>query len=234
MALHAIARSITVALGSPDNLRSSIWRLWVQGDEVYFGALQLMPALKVSLHKSGKWHIAWCKSVTRPEPNNRVICKWRRPPPMRGFVPGISVVVDPFFPKQPFLNKAITDPEIKWLPLALYGKVLGLKTIIATKAADLDSSRLPPDERILARIPKSNGENVLLIAQNFSPPPWVWSSIAKWRSEIKIHYSADNFDKARLMDTTRALSISLPRYPHEAPAIYDLSLGWENVVADDD
>jgi hypothetical protein len=227
-----MTRSITVAVGSPDNLRSSIWRLWVQGDEVYFGALQLMPALKVSLHKSGKWHIAWCKSVTGRDRSNRVVCKWRRPPPTRGLVSGISVVVDPYFPKQPFMNKAITDPEIKWLPLALYGKVLGLKTVIATKEADLDSSRLPPNERILARIPKSNGENVLLISEVFTPPPWVWSSIAKWRAEITIHCHKDKFEEARFFDTTRALSISLPSYPHEAPAIYDLLLGWENVVAD--
>jgi hypothetical protein len=147
-------------------------------------------------------------------------------------VPGITVVVDPFFSKKPFMNKAITDPEINWLPLALFGKVLALKTVIATKSADLDSSRLTPDERILARIPKSNGENVLFIAHNFTPPPWVWSSIAKWRSEIKIHCHEDQFKEARFMDTTRALSISLPRYPHEAPAIYDLSLGWENVESD--
>jgi len=221
-------KSITVAVGSPDDLRSSIWRLWVQGDEVYFGAVQLLPALKVSLHKSGKWHIAWHKSLSIPA-KNRVVCRWRRPPPNSDrMLLAINVIVDPFFPKYPFKNKAITGPEINWLPLALFGRVLTLKVLFAMKGADLDSSQVPADVRVLARIPKSNGEDVLFLVQNFSPPAWVWTSIAKWRSEIKLHFR--DVDKADLLDVTRALSISLPNYPHEAPVIYDLSLGFENVA----
>lgn len=223
-----MSNSITVAVGSPDNLRSSIWRLWVQGDEVYFGAIQLLPSLKVSLHKSGNWHIAWHKSLS-VSAKDRIVCQWRRPPPNSDkMLPGINVIVDPYFPLEPFKNKAILDSEIKWLPLALFGKMLTLKVIFATKGADFDSSRVPIDVRILARIPKSNGEYVLCLAQDFSPPAWVWASIAKWRSEIKLHFK--DVDKTDPLDVTRALSISLPQYPHEAPVIYDLSLGFENVA----
>ena len=190
--------SITVAVGSPDNLRSSIWKLWVQGDEVYFGAVQLMPSFKVSLHKSGKWHIAWDKSVSSAK--DRIVCRWRRPPPNPDkMLLGINVIVDPYFPKEPFKNKAIVDPEIRWLPLALFGKMLTLKVIFATKGADFDSSRIPIDVRILARIPKSNGEYVIFLAQDFSPPAWVWTSIAKWRSEIKLNFKDVN--RADPLDT---------------------------------
>lgn len=222
-----MSNSITVAVGSPDNLRSSIWRLWVQGDEVYFGATQVMPALKVSLHKSGDWRIAWDKSFSPTK--NRIVCKWRRPPPNPDkMLPAINVIVDPYFPRHPFKNKAILDPEIKWLPLALFGKMLTLKIVFAMKGADLDSGQMPPSITILARLPKSNGEEILLLAQNFEPPAWVWTYIAKWRSEVKFHFKDP--DRADPLDVTRALSISLPQHPQEAPVIYDLSLGFENVA----
>jgi hypothetical protein len=103
--------SITVAVGSPDDLRSSIWTLWVQGDEVYFGARPFLPSLKVSLHKTGRWHIAWEKKQKNEK--TRIIHRWRRPPPFHnGLVDGIGVLIDPYFPKEPFKNRAITDPDI--------------------------------------------------------------------------------------------------------------------------
>jgi hypothetical protein len=99
-----MSESITVAVGSPDDLRSSIWRLWVQGDEVYFGARPMLPSLKISFHKTGKWHIAWEKGVKIKE-KTRIIYRWRRPPPFNnGLVDGVAILVDPFFPKEPFKN----------------------------------------------------------------------------------------------------------------------------------
>lgn len=222
---------ITVAVGSPDDLRSSIWRLWVQGDEVYFGAQQMLPTLKVSLHKSGTWQIAWNKK--QPKEKTRIICRWRRPPPLRnGLVDGVGVLIDPYFPKEPFRNKAITDPDIKWLPLALYGKFLALKVLVATKEADLDSSRFPPHERIIGRLKKTNGEEAILMAGDHPISLEIGQRFAKSRSDIKIHFRKNDVDKAGLLDKTRALSISLPKFPHEIPNIYDLSLGWENVSPD--
>jgi hypothetical protein len=224
-----MSESITVAVGSPDDLRSSIWRLWVQGDEVYFGAQLMLPSLKVSFHKTGRWHIAWQKGLKIKE-KTRIICKWRRPDPLNnGLINGIAVLVDPYLPRQPFKNKAIIDPDIKWLPLALYGKFLALKVVIATKKADLDSGRFAPDERILGRLKKANQEQVLLLAHDLPITLELGQRFAKSRSEIKIHFRKENIDRANLLDTTRALSITLPRFPHETPTIYDLSLGWENV-----
>jgi hypothetical protein len=224
-------KSITVAVGSPDNLRSSIWRLWVQGDEVYFGARAMLPTLKVSLHKTGQWHIAWDKKQKNEK--TRIIHRWRRPPPfLNGLVDGIGVLIDPYFPKEPFRNKAIIDPDIKWLPLAPYGKFLALKVLIATKQADLDSGRFPPHERILGRLMKANGEQAVLMAGDHPVTLELGQRFLKSRSEIKIHFRKNDVDKVNIFDNTRAFSISLPKLPHEIPNIYDLSLGWENVAPD--
>ena len=208
--------SITVAVGSPDDLRSSIWRLWIQGDEVYFGARPMMPSLKVSLHKSGKWRIAWSKSVTRADQaTDRVICRWRRPPYIQGWINAVIVFIDPYFPKQPFRNKAILDADIRWLPLARYGKILILRVAIATRQADLNSGRFSPDEQVLGRLRKSNGEHVLLILKNETPRPFVLKHIAKTRSDIKIHFRKADLEKADLADTTRALAFTPQNLPHE-------------------
>lgn len=56
-------KSITAAVGSPDDLRSAVWRLWVQGDEVYFGATMMLPSLKVSYR--GKTDVSCTAWVAR-------------------------------------------------------------------------------------------------------------------------------------------------------------------------
>jgi hypothetical protein len=45
------AEPILAAFGSPEHPRSSVWRLWVQKDEVYFGARTFLGGFKVSLHE---------------------------------------------------------------------------------------------------------------------------------------------------------------------------------------
>lgn len=222
--------SVTVAVGSPDDLRSWIWRLWVQGDEVYFGATPLLRSIKVSLHKTGKWHIAWNKGANPNKEKTRIICRWVRPPPLKsGFVECIAVFVDPYPAKEPFKNKAILNSDIKWLPLAPYGKYLIIKVLIATAKADMDSHRIPTNERILARLRKSNGEQAVLMAGEHPITLELGQRFLKNRSDPKIHFRPEDIDRAELFDMTRAVSFGFPRFPHEIPVIYDLSLGWENV-----
>jgi hypothetical protein len=95
--------------------------------------------------------------------------------------------------------------------------------LIATKQADLDYSRFPPHERILGRIKKANGEQAVLMAGDHPITLEPGQRFLKSRSEIKIHFRKSDVDKANLLDNTRALSISLPKLPHEIPNIYDLS-----------
>jgi hypothetical protein len=55
-------KPLIVAAGSPDDVRSSIWRLWIQGDDIYFGTRDTLPAFKISLHQSGIWRAAFVKT----------------------------------------------------------------------------------------------------------------------------------------------------------------------------
>jgi hypothetical protein len=57
---------LLVAVGSSDDVRSSIWRLWVRKNDVYFGTTDSLPAFKVSLHQSDQseiWRIALVRSL---------------------------------------------------------------------------------------------------------------------------------------------------------------------------
>ena len=41
---------LIAAIGSPEDARSSVWRVWVRKDDVYFGAQESLSGFKVSLH----------------------------------------------------------------------------------------------------------------------------------------------------------------------------------------
>ena len=82
----------------------------------------------------------------------------------------------------------------------------------------------------MGRLKKTNGEEAVLLANDLPLALGLGQRFAKYRSEIKIHFRKEDMDKANPLDTTRAISISKPQFPHESPTIFDLSLGWENVA----
>jgi hypothetical protein len=220
-----MTQSITVAVGSPDDARSMVWRMWVQGDEVYLApsTTGLLPFLKVSLHKSGRWHSKLGKYKS---------LRWQRPKDNSGLTNGIMILVDPLPVEQPFRNKTVTAPKIEWLTPPLYGKLLTLIIVIATPTADLDSSRFPIGARIVGKLKKHNGEWALLIAYAMSLTEPISQKILEERSKIKIHVKEGRTVKAQLLDGSRAAMTFNPGASGEMPTIYDLSLGWENVESD--
>jgi hypothetical protein len=227
-----VAESITFAVGSPDDLRSAVWTLWVQRDDVY---LQSARSIKVSLHKSGDWRIAYTHILPHEKNRDRKLFLWRRPTAIfNHIVPGVSILIDPYRAKEPLLNKAITNPEIKWLPTARYGKAVALHVLIAEKSADLDSSRFNTDQRIIGRLKKANGELVLLLEENVALTSAIKGVITDIKSKnIVIHLRKESATKpTRVYDTTRVLYFAFPDTAGTVPTIYDLSLGWENVAFD--
>jgi hypothetical protein len=216
-------QSITVAVGSPDDLRSSIWRLWVQGDEVYFGPRQMLPTLKVSLHRTGAWHIKLGRIKVQ---------RWRRPKDNLGIVNGLMVLVDPSVPKATFWNKAILNSNIKWIALPPSGKLVTLILLLATAGADLDSARFPVGDQILARLQKKNGESAVLIAHDMTLTTQLSEKFGEERLKIVVNVHEGRSTKSQFLDQTRAMLTFLPGAAGEMPSIYDLSLGWDNVASD--
>jgi hypothetical protein len=224
--------SITFAVGSPDDLRSAIWTLWVKRDDVYLKSVQ---SIKVSLHDSGDWRIAFTNVLPGERNKDRKLFQWRRPAATGNhMVPGVAILIDPYRAKEPLLNKEITAPEIKWLPMARYGRALALHVMIAEKGADLDAGRFTPDQRIICRLKKANNELVLLIEENVPLTPAIKAVIDDIKSKnITMHLRKGTETKpTHVFDISRLLYYGFPDTPSTVPTIYDMPLGWENVAFD--
>src|SRR5262245_28946109 len=59
--------------GTRDDMRSSVWRLWANGDELYLAPRFVAAIAKISFHKSGINRIAACSDIPRP-----AIQSWQR------------------------------------------------------------------------------------------------------------------------------------------------------------
>jgi hypothetical protein len=220
--------SITVAIGSPDDLKSHVWRFWIQNNEVYLTARSARPPLKplakISFHKSGDCHA----KIGRTK-----VLQWRKPKPDRfGITQAFVVIVDPFPVTTPFKNKTINDPDIRWIPVAPYGKAVALIVMFATRQSDLDSSRFPTGTRPLAKFKKFNGEAALFVSHDWDLTPRMREVIIGKRSEIKIHVRETSLSELHLADSTRPIAFYPPGSSGEMNSAIDLTLGWENVVSD--
>jgi hypothetical protein len=115
-------KTLRFAVGSPEEYRSAIWRLFVQGDDVYLQPRHsgFRSDWKFSLHRSGVWRLAYTKEsgYLLPGSSDRVTYRWTRPAAFRpGWVQGPSIVV-PYVPlKTPnaYFPKDVEDPAaIHW------------------------------------------------------------------------------------------------------------------------
>ncbi len=67
-----IEKEIRFAIGSRSDLRSSVWRLWAQGDDLYLASRTTASIAKLSMHKSGICRFAANSDGARP-----ALFKWR-------------------------------------------------------------------------------------------------------------------------------------------------------------
>ncbi|MBV9652225.1 MAG: hypothetical protein JO296_19090 [Pseudonocardiales bacterium] len=94
--------SIRWAVGTPDGPRSQSWSLFgsTNHDDVYLGPRWQTGAIKLSLHRSGRWRMAWtekyAKSVGMPDNVNRVLTRWNPPQESRaGWRHAVTLLVTP-------------------------------------------------------------------------------------------------------------------------------------------
>ena len=94
--------SIRWAVGASDGPRSQSWSLFgsTNDDDVYLGPRSQTGAIKLSLHRSGRWRMAWtekyAKSVGMPDDVDRVLTRWDPPDEMRpGWRNAVTLLVAP-------------------------------------------------------------------------------------------------------------------------------------------
>lgn len=131
----APGRGLRLAVGSL-NSRSSVWRATARRNDVYITATGLGQSMKLSLHKSGIWrlafhseqHAAQAGAAGTPEFNGdpRLVDRWEQPEGAAGWMHALTVWV-PHGHLTP-LPEAIEDPyrPVTWLPEPAEGEMVGL------------------------------------------------------------------------------------------------------------
>lgn len=119
----AASLAVRFGIGSPTGARAPIWRVWATPgkDDLYLSGRSFAGDLKVSLHGSGVWRLAFTEqhaqrvnSLVAPG-KDRLIHRWSRPPE---FAPGCTkafVIATPWLSLIDYPTAVQTKKQIVWL-----------------------------------------------------------------------------------------------------------------------
>lgn len=170
-----------LAVGSL-NRRSSIWRVWAAGNEVYITVVGLNKTQKLSLHKSGTWRMAYLEGVAerlgatgKPEFNHdpRVIDRWEAPEGAAGWMHAFTVWV-PHGHLTP-LPDEVEDPKkpIIWLPEPDEGEAVGMHfAVVRPDEGTFDPAKMTPVAGF--RLPNQRALIVLISSRTNEPGRDQW------------------------------------------------------------
>src|SRR6266436_5657406 len=89
------------AVGSREDLRSSIWRLWANGDELYLATRSVAGISKISFHRSGI-----CRYARNTKGPRKASVRWhRRSEIFPGHTILFAILVPPLLTKTPLRDK---------------------------------------------------------------------------------------------------------------------------------
>jgi len=233
MSIRQNSNTFRFAVGTAQSVESSIWRMWVNGNDVYLGAREALRAFKVSLHQSGIWRIAWVADLNRPDSaSDRVIVRWNRPSEFApGWTPSVGILLSSIQPARPFATRKIDDSRLTWFEPPASGRRLLFKVLFSPSGFtenDLRRVSLKQD-RLAACLEKKDGERVWLVAREDDLSDFerhqVRDAMSKTRIHLKPGASGDGVRGSRIL-----LVVSDDRPGLGAqPTIFDISLGMENV-----
>jgi hypothetical protein len=187
--------TVRFAVGRPDGPRSSVWRLWTRGDDIYLSLRDLTKAQKISLHSSGRWRNAWTtEQVAKGLPfvgpgQDRATDKWDRPPEL---APGVTRAFDVVVPASEVTEpehygaKLPAGKEIVWVPAAPQGFATYC-TVVLTAAETTVSGwpgRNGMGSRLLWKQGLPNGETVWLIAFELPVNEWLEGLVAGFKRSV--------------------------------------------------
>ena len=224
--------TIRFAIWNINNVKSNIWRLWVNKNEIYLGAKNTLHVLKVSLHHSGIWRIAFVKDLKREDmESDRVIFKWNKPTLVNNwFVSSIGVIVSSINPNIPFKHEQREDKRIIFIPEAKEGRRMLFKIYISQPGIteEMFKKNLRFTDILIGNLTKQNGEKVWLIymEDDLSLDELKMIKEVMYNTKIDLRWNIED-----ITYTPRALRFISEDTPTDntQPTILDISLGKENV-----
>ena len=129
--------AIRFAVGTRDDLYSSVWRLWANNNDLYLAARSHAMISKFSFHESGKYRFAVNSTIEREDDvSDRALYKWTRPDE---FIPGwtrcFGILVPPRVTKEPFGNTFDEEKSVELVAPPAGGKKVIFNIILSHKAA---------------------------------------------------------------------------------------------------
>ena len=208
--------------------------MWVQRNDVYLGARDILWALKVSLHRSNIWRIAFVNDLEgKDKGTDRAVVKWRRPDEFApGWTGSIGVLISPIQPQRPFQKAKDDDSRIHWLAPAAEGRKVLFKVLFSQPGYSEKHLKLITvrGDRLVGRLLKRNGEIVWLVVREDELTPIEMANIRDAMDNVKIELSPGASEGS--IGDSRALFILPADDPGVAnqPTILDIALGKENVA----
>jgi hypothetical protein len=227
------SNTLRFAVGSPENNESWIYRMWVDGDDVYLGARDSLKVFKVSLHRSNIWRIAFVEDLKRDNPEtDRVILKWRRPAEFApGWTPSIGILISSINAKRPFKKTKIEDSRIQWLPSPVKGKKLIIKVLFSKpEISESDFNKVTmAGDRLIGKLKKISGEVIWVVLREDDLTSVEVAKIEDVMQKTKIHLKPGSSEDS--LSDSRALLVVSENIPstRNQPTIFDISLGKENL-----
>jgi hypothetical protein len=235
-------KTFRFAVGSPEEYRSAIWRLWVQGNDVYLTmrsprarikAQSPKVLIKFSLHGSGIWRLAWTQEsgLLAQGIADRVEKRWYRPSEFRpGWTQGPAVIVPHTGIQRPFRRDHGEDTgSVTWSPTPQPGYKHHFTILFASAQAPDDSWQtvIRPEDALLGTLDLRNGDKVVLCRREVPMVEQESSYIDGFMRDMCINYDTEvpevNSASVFIFDTDDA----------GHPYALDIPLGWENVRGPD-
>jgi hypothetical protein len=223
-------KALRFAVGSFEDTRSSVWRLWAKGDDLYLSARAFGGISKFSFHKSGKHRYAINAEIERENAaSDRVLYKWERASEfMPGWTESMGIVIPPRITQKPFKNPQSPNKVVHFADTPSPATKVVFKIVFSSKEAILDDlKRVVPYEITLHGKLSLERELVWLISfqEVFSQAEreQLEDDFSKLKIHLKAGATSKNINHAFMHILMRTL----------VPFVIDLELGEENLSIED-
>jgi len=150
--------------------RAETWKCWSPGKgEVYVLCRAIGDALKLSLHKSGRWHMA-LDAAKFPgmfdpgqAPEHRFAGKWERPAPI---IEGLTLACRIYTPwKAVTIQEQELDPQVTWIDSAPVGQSVEVAVFLSDHALARDAwpARLSMNTKLVGSVGLDYGAEVWIV-----------------------------------------------------------------------
>ncbi len=217
---------IRFTVGTPVDIRSTVWRLWSRGRDLYLASRSHAGVSKFSFHQSGKYRYAINEETPLADVSkDRALYKWQRP---KEFVPGwtrcLGILVPPRITHAPFAKDLRTEKDIVFVAPPDHGSKVVFNIVLSHKAATRE------------HVVRGSSHNVEVLGCVTMPHELAWLVVFRdIFTPAENNQVKDHFDKLKIHlksgdngDGIKSTFLHIIEF-NEMPFLIDIELGKENL-----